>query len=64
MSKTILSVDDSASVLQMVKLTLSGGGYTVVQAANGTEGLARAKGGGIDLVLTDLNQRELTGPRN
>ena len=32
MSKTILSVDDSASVLQMVKLTLTGGGYNVLQA--------------------------------
>ena len=61
MSKTILSVDDSASVLQMVKLTLTGGGYSVVQAANGAEGLARARGGGIDMVLTDLNMPVMNG---
>jgi len=61
MSKTILSVDDSASVLQMVKLTLAGGGYSVVQATNGAEGLARARGGGIDMVLTDLNMPVMNG---
>ena len=61
MSKTILSVDDSASVLQMVKLTLAGGGYSVVQAANGAEGLAKARAGGIDMVLTDLNMPVMNG---
>ena len=61
MSKTILSVDDSASVLQMVKLTLTGGGYNVLQASNGADGLARARGGGIDTVLTDLNMPVMDG---
>ncbi len=61
MSKTILSVDDSASVLQMVKLTLTNSGYLVVQAANGAEGLARARAGGVDLVLTDLNMPVMDG---
>lgn len=61
MTKTILSVDDSASVLQMVKLTLTGGGYNVVQAANGADGLAKARGGGIDMVLTDLNMPVMDG---
>jgi two-component system chemotaxis response regulator CheY len=61
MSKTILSVDDSASVLQMVKLTLTGGGYTVVQASNGADGLAKARAGGIDMVLTDLNMPVMNG---
>ncbi len=61
MSKTILSVDDSASVLRMVKLTLTGGGYNVLQASNGADGLARARGGGIDMVLTDLNMPVMNG---
>ncbi len=61
MSKTILSVDDSASVLQMVKLTLTGGGYAVLQATNGADGLAKARGGGIDMVLTDLNMPVMNG---
>jgi two-component system, chemotaxis family, chemotaxis protein CheY len=61
MTKTVLSVDDSVSVLQLVKLTLTGGGYAVVQANNGAEGLAKAKGGGIDMVLTDLNMPVMNG---
>jgi two-component system chemotaxis response regulator CheY len=61
MTKTILSVDDSASVLQMVKLALTGGGYSVVQAINGVDGLAKARAGGIDMVLTDLNMPMMNG---
>jgi two-component system chemotaxis response regulator CheY len=61
MSKTILSVDDSASVLQMVKLTLSSAGYDVVQAANGADGLAKARSCAIDMVLTDLNMPVMNG---
>ena len=61
MSKTILSVDDSASALQMVKLTLTGAGYQVVQAANGADGLAKARAGGVDLVLTDVNMPVMDG---
>jgi two-component system, chemotaxis family, chemotaxis protein CheY len=61
MNKTILSVDDSASILQMVKLTLTGGGYQVLQAANGAEGLNKASAGGVDLVLTDLNMPVMNG---
>jgi two-component system chemotaxis response regulator CheY len=60
-TRTILSVDDSASVLQMVKLTLTGGGYQVVQASNGAEGLAKARAGGVDMVLTDLNMPVMNG---
>jgi two-component system chemotaxis response regulator CheY len=61
MSKTILSVDDSVSALQMIKLTLSGAGYQVVQAANGADGLSKARAGAVDLVLTDLNMPVMDG---
>ena len=61
MSKTILAVDDSASVLQMVKLTLTTAGYQVVQAANGAEGLAKARSQRVDMVLTDLNMPVMNG---
>ena len=61
MAKTILTVDDSASVRQMVKLTLSGAGYSVVEAGDGKEALAKAEGGGIDMVLTDLNMPVMDG---
>jgi two-component system, chemotaxis family, chemotaxis protein CheY len=59
--KTILTVDDSASVLQMVKMTLVGAGYQVKQAANGEDGLAKARLGAIDMVLTDLNMPIMDG---
>ena len=61
MTKTILSVDDSASALQMVKLTLAGAGYQVVQAVNGADGLAKARAGRFDMVLTDLNMPVMDG---
>ena len=61
MSKTILSVDDSASVRQMVKLTLTGAGYQVIQANDGSEGLAKAKASQVDMVMTDLNMPVMNG---
>ncbi len=61
MSKTILSVDDSASMRQMVKLTLTGAGYDVVEASDGREALAKAQGGGVHMVLTDLNMPNMDG---
>ena len=61
MSKTILSVDDSASALQMVKLTLTSAGYQVVQAVNGADGLAKARAGNVDMVLTDVNMPVMDG---
>jgi two-component system chemotaxis response regulator CheY len=61
MTKTILSVDDSASVRQMVKLTLTGAGYQVIQANDGSEGLAKAKTSQVDMVMTDLNMPVMNG---
>ena len=61
MSKTILTVDDSASVRQVVKLTLSAAGYAVVQAVDGADGLDKARAARADLVVTDLNMPRMTG---
>ncbi|MDR3536952.1 MAG: response regulator [Acetobacteraceae bacterium] len=61
MPKTILCVDDSASIRQMVKLTLTGAGYAVVQAGDGAEGLATARTTAADLVMTDLNMPVMNG---
>jgi two-component system chemotaxis response regulator CheY len=61
MAKTILTVDDSASMRQMIKMTLSTAGYNVIEAGDGTQGLATARASAVDLVLTDLNMPGLDG---
>jgi len=61
MTKSILSVDDSASMRQMVKLTLSSAGYEVMEAADGSEALALARGRALNMVVTDLNMPVMDG---
>ena len=58
---TILAVDDSASMRQMVTLTLKDAGYDVVEASNGQEALQAAKIGKFDLVLSDVNMPVMDG---
>jgi two-component system, chemotaxis family, chemotaxis protein CheY len=60
MAKVILTVDDSASVRQMVKFTLSDAGYTVIEAVDGKDALAKLTGP-VNLVITDLNMPNLDG---
>lgn len=57
----ILAVDDSASMRQMVAFTLKGAGYAVVEAADGQEGLDRAREKNVNLVLTDQNMPRMDG---
>ncbi len=61
MAKTILTVDDSASVRQMVTFTLKGAGYNVLEAVDGEDGLTKLKGAKVDMVITDLNMPKLDG---
>ena len=61
MMRQVLAVDDSASIRQMVAFTLKGAGYEVVSAADGCEGLAKAKTSHVDLVLTDQNMPNMDG---
>lgn len=61
MAKTILSVDDSNSIRQMVAFTLKGAGYEVIEAADGQEALDKAKARTVDLVLTDQNMPRMDG---
>jgi len=58
---TILAVDDSASMRQMVAFTLKGAGYDVVEADDGVNALKAAKGKKIDLVVTDVNMPNMDG---
>lgn len=59
--QVILAVDDSASMRQMVRYTLEGAGYQVIQAADGVEALELAKSRSADLVLTDVNMPRMDG---
>jgi two-component system chemotaxis response regulator CheY len=61
MTATILTVDDSASMRQMVSFTLKRAGYTVVEAADGVEALNYARTSTVDLVLTDVNMPNMDG---
>jgi two-component system chemotaxis response regulator CheY len=58
---SILAVDDSASMRQMVAFTLKGAGYNVIEAADGQEAYDKAKGESVDLVLTDQNMPRMDG---
>jgi two-component system chemotaxis response regulator CheY len=59
--QSILAVDDSASMRQMVAFTLKGAGYHVIEAADGQEALEKAMTQSVDLVLTDQNMPRMDG---
>ena len=58
---TILAVDDSASMRQMVAFTLKGAGFDVVEASDGVDALGKAKGQKFDLVISDVNMPNMDG---
>jgi len=61
MAKTILAVDDSGSLRQMLVFSLKASGYQVVEAVDGEDGLEKAKHQPFDLVLTDQNMPSMDG---
>jgi two-component system, chemotaxis family, chemotaxis protein CheY len=62
MMKTILVVDDSRTVRYQVTATLTSGGYEVVQAADGQEGLLVAgRGTALSLIICDFNMPRMSG---
>src|SRR5688500_18716571 len=61
MSRVLLTVDDSASMRQMVSFTLRGAGYEVVQACDGAEALDFARENSVYLVLMDVNLPGMDG---
>lgn len=61
MAKSILAVDDSASIRSMVSFTLKNAGYEVIEAVDGVDALAKAKAKTMDLVLTDQNMPNMDG---
>lgn len=59
--KTILAVDDSGSLRQMLAFSLKAAGYSVIEAVDGQDGLNKAKRQSVDLVLTDQNMPGMDG---
>lgn len=58
----ILAVDDSASMRQMVGVTLQSAGHEVQVAVDGVEALRKAREGApVDLVITDVNMPNMDG---
>ena len=58
---TILVVDDSASMRQMVEFTLKEAGHRVMVAEDGQVALNLARGAPADLVITDVNMPNMDG---
>jgi two-component system, chemotaxis family, chemotaxis protein CheY len=61
MTKTVLTVDDSRTMRDMLLLTLSDAGYRVVQAEDGVHGLEVLAGETPDVIVTDINMPRLDG---
>ena len=62
MAKTILIVDDSASLRMVVKMALQRAGYDVVEAGDGVQGLAALEAAGkVNLIVSDVNMPNMDG---
>jgi two-component system, chemotaxis family, chemotaxis protein CheY len=61
MTRTILTVDDSRTMRDMLNLTLSGAGYRVVQAEDGMHGLEVLEREKPHVIITDINMPKLDG---
>ena len=61
MKKTILIVDDSASLRQVVNIALTGAGYDVIEAEDGAKALKKLDGAKISLVICDVNMPVMDG---
>jgi len=61
MAKTILIVDDSTSIRQLVSMALKANGYNVVEAVDGKDGLSKLDSQKFDLVVSDVNMPNMNG---
>ena len=61
MAKTILIVDDSASLRQVVNIALTSAGYEVIEACDGVDALSKLDGRKIHLIISDVNMPNMDG---
>ncbi len=61
MTASILTVDDSSSLRIAIRIALSGAGYAVTEAADGMEGLEKARSAKFDMIIADLNMPRMNG---
>jgi two-component system chemotaxis response regulator CheY len=59
--KTVLTVDDSRTMRDMLKLSLTEAGFRVLQAEDGLHGLEVLKGETPDVIITDINMPRMDG---
>jgi two-component system chemotaxis response regulator CheY len=61
MAKTIMIIDDSASLRQVVAIALKGAGYDVIEAGDGRDALNKLTGQKINLIICDVNMPNMDG---
>lgn len=61
MSLTILTVDDSRTMRDMLRMALADAGYRVVQAEDGLDGLEVLRREAPQVVITDINMPRMDG---
>lgn len=62
MGKVVLTVDDSRTMRDMLKLALCDAGHTVIQAEDGVHGVeVLAQAGDVDVIITDINMPRMDG---
>ena len=61
MPKTIMIVDDSASLRQVVNMALKGAGYDTIEACDGKDALSKLNGNKVHLIISDVNMPNMDG---
>jgi two-component system, chemotaxis family, chemotaxis protein CheY len=61
MAKTVMIVDDSASLRQVVNIALKGAGYDVLEGCDGKDALSKLTGQKVHLVISDVNMPNMDG---
>jgi two-component system chemotaxis response regulator CheY len=61
MSKTIMIVEDSSTMRQMVGFTLKRSGYEVIEAVDGADAMGKINGKPIHMIITDVNMPNMDG---